>query len=213
MREDPGFVSPAVRCGGATRDFVKLCTRRRRFRRRVSGDVRRRRLCCTLDAAQSGGDDGNLSTRIAKAFVNACTPTGIPYAEAVQQFVRYALEAYKTGYSLSALRLELRGNVDTARALASDEAELRDVWLSLVYKTLRAVRYPGGAGRELMAPDNFDAFVKSVVAARRDGLNLNRIQKVQESGDGKGLSELEQAILRQSTRLVVATIDVVDEDL
>lgn len=195
------FISPAILPLLTPRHNAPTSLRPRLNRRP------RRPARCTLNAANAS-DNSSLASQIAASFVAACAPTGVPYATAVRNFVKHALEAYTRGYSLAALRLELRE--PSPRPLASDEAELRDVWLSLVYKTLRAVRFPGAGARDGAPPDHFDAFVRSIVAAKQGGSDLTRIQ-LEHAVDGDPRSPLESAILRQSTRLVVATIDVADE--
>lgn len=153
-----------------------------------------------------------LAREIASAFVVACTRTDVPYAKAIREFVSLSLDAYARGISLSALRSSLQREA----LLASDEVELRDVWISLVYKTLRAVRFPvtlpDDTGNFDMPPppDQFDAFVRSIVAAKKEGSDLKRIQ-LELSVSSTRSSPLESAILSQSTRLVVATLDVADE--
>lgn len=156
--------------------------------------------------ASPGDAAANLAREIGTAFVVACTRTDVPYAAAIREFVSLALDAYTRGISLSALRdFMLQQN-----ALASDELELRDVWLALVYKTLRAVRFPAESQVEEVPPDQFDAFVRSIVAAKREGSDLKRIQ-LDLNVSSNGSSPLESAILSQSTRLVVATLDEADE--
>lgn len=141
------------------------------------------------------------------------------------------------------------------RPLQSDEIELRTVWITLVYKVLREIRFPQdeaapmppqagldkddgdgaadapdsvaarGSGSTLAPPDNFDVFVKSIVGAARAGYDLERIKLEQQYGSGAaGPAEqskqqqqqqqertpLESAILAQSTRMVVLTLEVAD---
>lgn len=164
-----------------------------------------------MTAATPGGDSaGPVAGRIARAFVTACAPGQTPYAEAVRDFCRTGLEAYVAGYSLPALRVALASTAPE-RALASDEAELRDVWLSLVYKTLRAVGVPSAERSDaLTVPDKFDEFVRGIIDAVRQGYDLKRIQLEQALRDtgGEQRTTLESAILNQSTRLVIATLEL-----
>ncbi|KAK4534365.1 hypothetical protein CDCA_CDCA01G0390 [Cyanidium caldarium] len=105
-------------------------------------------------------DDDDVAVRIHDAFLNACVPTrGVPYVNALKAFIAATAEAYRRGYSLEALDVEVRrassetrtrdGRPVVQRPLQSDEVELRTIWLTLVYKALRYIDYP----RERLPPD------------------------------------------------------------
>lgn len=104
--------------------------------------------------------------------------------------------------------------------LKHDEVELRTVWLTLVYKTLRALGHSGGgeeagaAGEEgQWKRDGMDGFVSSIVGAVRAGYDMKRIQLEQRlAQEGNTRNPLESAVLGQSTRLVVTTVAVADEE-
>jgi hypothetical protein len=170
--------------------------------------------------------------RIAAAFVDACTPSAKSYADQLAAFCAEALTAYRSGYSLVAVQLEMTGEAggggSLGRGLASDEAELRSVWLTLVYKTLRQIRFPiDGVIAGVSAPpegterDRLDEFVKNIVAAARTGYDMKRIQLEQaltstapsEGGTGTppARTPLENAILNQSVRIVLTTLQVAEE--
>lgn len=154
----------------------------------------------------------SLPQRLSQAFIEACTPNPRPYSESLREFCKHALEAYTSGYTLSALNLELSSTSGSVQSLQKDEAELRSVWLTLVYKTLRALNISGGGEYDgvLKAPDGMDSFVKSIVSAVRAGYDMKRIQLEQSVGGGEGRSDMESAILGQSTRLVVTTIQAAE---
>ena len=110
--------------------------------------------------AAADDDDGDVAVRIHDAFLNACIPTrGVPYVNALKAFIAATAEAYRRGYSLEALDVEVRrassetrtrdGRPVVQRSLQSDEVELRSIWLTLVYKALRYIDYP----RERLPPD------------------------------------------------------------
>lgn len=140
----------------------------------------------------------------------------------MRDFCGAALTAYRAGYTLQALNIEL-GAAGAALGLAAlkhDEVELRTVWLTLVYKTLRALGHQGG-GERLEASggdrqwerDGMDGFVTSIVGAVREGYDMKRIQLEQRlAQEGNARSALESAVLGQSTRLVVTTVAVADEE-
>lgn len=156
-----------------------------------------------------------LAQRLAAAFIDACQPGTKPYTAALRDFCDNALAAYRAGYTLQALQFELSASQSVgARALRADEAELRSVWLALVYKTLRKIGYPGGGSDA--AYDKIDAFVGNIVAAVRAGYDMKRIQLEQSlmlGGGDRPRTELESAVLGQSTRLVITTISAANEDM
>jgi hypothetical protein len=126
------------------------------------------------------------------------------------------------------------------RSLEADEVELRTIWLTLVFKVLRYVNFPRdrlppeaptesssrsrAITEEFRVPDQFDRFVQSIVDAARSGYDLARIRLEQQlqirsmtslQGNTVGAatnqrSPLEAAILNQSTRLVLLTVEIVD---
>lgn len=123
-----------------------------------------------------------------------------------------------------ALQLEMSGNPSRVfgRALASDEIELRSVWLTLVFKTLRYLRFPttsisqnGSTAADAFDRDRLDDFVMNITEAARKGYDLKRIQLEQNltasQSSEKPRTPVENAILNQSTRLVLTTIQVANE--
>lgn len=185
-------------------------------------------------------DDGSttppvLLTRLANAFIDACQPGRRSYTAALHDFCSTALDAYRRGYSLTALDLELAATSTASavdgRPLLRDEVELRSVWLSLVFKTLRHIGFPtlssSSSATEdndameanksrsgFLPPDRMDVFVGNIVRAVRDGYDMNRIRLEQSMfNDDRPRTELESAILGQSTRLVITTITAADDAL
>lgn len=177
---------------------------------------------------QSSTSDENGSqacaARIAAAFIKACMPSNGSYVEHLKSFCEEGIAAYYRGYSLMALQLEMSGNPSRVfgRALASDEIELRSVWLTLVFKTLRYLRFPttsisqnGSTAADAFDRDRLDDFVMNITEAARKGYDLKRIQLEQNltasQSSEKPRTPVENAILNQSTRLVLTTIQVANE--
>lgn len=183
-----------------------------------------------MASAAAGGAPPPAPTATAAAdaltthFITACIPGPTPYAVAVESFVGAAAAAYAANLSMGDLDAALTACTVGGRRLVDADAELRSVWLSLAYKTLRAVGVQGGGGVPLAAPDRFDAFVADLVAAVRGGYDTRRIRLAQSVGTGGGgggaspdgeagggseaRSPTEAAILAQSTRLVTTTLEV-----
>lgn len=80
--------------------------------------------------------------------------TGEEYESAIQEFIIGAVSAYKSGYSLAALALELKQNevrtgdaaLDASLRLSDREEATRRVWLLLIYLTLAAKAFEPSAG-------------------------------------------------------------------
>lgn len=148
---------------------------------------------------------------IARAFIQTCTAPKGAYQENLVLFCAAVSRARAAGFGLDALLLEV-SSTDAAseilrRPLASEEVELRTVWVTLVFKTLR-VR----AGESVALKDRFDVFVENIAGAKRKGYDQKRIQLEQslqtEAQEGAGRTELENAILQQSVRIVLATLEL-----
>jgi hypothetical protein len=177
------------------------------------------------------GSNSTVAQRIATAFIAACSPSSTPYAEQLANFCNEAISAYRSGHSLVSVQLEMSSvssGGSLGRSLASDEVELRSVWLSLVYKTLRQLRFPIDHGAESSPSDGFDRdrldeFVKNIVSAARSGYDMKRIKLEQaltsstSPGDGgKNTSPrtpLEDAILNQSTRIVLTCYQLASDQM
>eukprot|EP00276_Gloeochaete_wittrockiana_P004073 CAMPEP_0184657770 /NCGR_PEP_ID=MMETSP0308-20130426/21756_1 /TAXON_ID=38269 /ORGANISM="Gloeochaete witrockiana, Strain SAG 46.84" /LENGTH=149 /DNA_ID=CAMNT_0027096025 /DNA_START=295 /DNA_END=744 /DNA_ORIENTATION=- len=133
------------------------------------------------------------------------------------------MEAYKKGYSLQTLNLELNLAQDDPEAitysLAQEEQDMRTVWLSLVFLTCAKA----GVSRPSYAVEPKDdhglsRFVTMVVEAFRKGYDLERLkleQRLAASSADKDISSpeqqakqnLESAVLSQSMRIVMLTCE------
>ncbi|OSX76091.1 hypothetical protein BU14_0207s0009 [Porphyra umbilicalis] len=84
---------------------------------------------------------------------------GAEYEAALQEFIIGAISAYKSGYSLAALNLELKQNevrtgdaeLDATLRLSDRESATRRIWLMLIYLTLGAMAYAPAAGVDAAA--------------------------------------------------------------
>lgn len=122
-------------------------------------------------------------------------------------------DARGAGYALGALLLELgaaagRSEAALGRPLQAEEVELRSVWVTLVYKTLRISR-PGGEDAAGAMPDQWDTFVKNVCAAHERGYDQKRILLEQTMAAEPGAEQrtpMESAVLQQAVRIVLSTL-------
>mmetsp|Transcript_11401 Transcript_11401/g.23076 ORF Transcript_11401/g.23076 Transcript_11401/m.23076 type:complete len:231 (-) Transcript_11401:1325-2017(-) len=180
-----------------------------------------------MASAEPDGQEHSLPARLARSFIEACLPSERPYVEALQNFIATAIQAFRAGYSVQTLQMEIAAETGSDRAtmlprpLRDDEVELRSMWLSLVFKTLRAASgttdEPSGgpsSSSSAAAPasfDPFDAFVANVIRAFRAGSNFERMKLEQSLSVGaQGTPQRtaeEAAILLQSTRIVVLTLE------
>lgn len=194
-----------------------------------------RRRCAAVPKCSANPDpSASVAYKVAAAFVEACRPGETPYAIALRNFCLTALEAYRSGYSLQALQFELSASGETGlsgqgqptRSLQSDEVELRSVWLTLVYKTLRQLAFPvrrdDAAASEMPRTvfsdsyDKLDEFVGNIITAVKAGYDMKRIQLEQslsQANADRPRTSIESAILGQSTRLVVTTISAASDAL
>lgn len=117
-------------------------------------------------AGSGGGGDGGgdtlgksiakvLEVSYRKVWLRLMTVgTGEEYERAIQEFIIGAVSAYKSGYSLAALALELKQNevrtgddaLDASLRLSDREEATRRVWLLLIYLTLAAKSFQPSAG-------------------------------------------------------------------
>jgi len=175
-------------------------------------------------AREANGDSAKIVRNIAQCFVDACVPGPRSYEECLKDFIRAVLAAYRKGFSLTALQFELQAERDAGtHRLAQDELELRTLWTSLIFKTLRKmnVRRDQAGGEELVAvPDAFDSFVAGIISAVKSGYDLARIQLEQsvannsntDNASDQGRRNFEAAVLRQSTRIVYNTVAVISDE-
>lgn len=114
---------------------------------------------------------------------------GPEYTHALGEFVVAAIAAYRSGYALSALKLELvdqqlvTGNpeLDLTLALTDEEVEVRNLWLRLVYLTLEDVGVEGPA-QKCSSDDpsqdetGIELLVAGVVRAHTQGYTLDTLK-------------------------------------
>lgn len=117
--------------------------------------------------AAGGGDGGGGGDTLGKSIAKVLevsyrkvwlrlmtVGTGEEYESAIQEFIIGAVSAYKSGYSLAALALELKQNevrtgdaaLDASLRLSDREEATRRVWLLLIYLTLAAKAFEPSAG-------------------------------------------------------------------
>jgi len=168
--------------------------------------------------------EGGVATILEATFVQACMQLSTGYVDTLKYFIAAATSAYERGFTVPALQLELsQVTAQTAgRPLAPEEAELRTVWLSLVYLTLANVGHATSGNPEAVgasAPpeirQKFQTFVYDVVNAKQGGFTLESLKLEdmlrRQGADAEALSPLEKAILGQSMRVVFLTLAVRDE--
>ncbi|GAB0490866.1 hypothetical protein MMPV_002104 [Pyropia vietnamensis] len=161
---------PSVGDGGVDLAAGRAATARRRV---VTGAPRRAAAPRWTAAADrfggggsgDGGDGGGdslgksiakvLEVSYRKVWLRLMTiGTGEEYERAIQEFIIGAVSAYKSGYSLAALALELKQNevrtgddaLDASLRLSDREEATRRVWLLLIYLTLAAKGFEPSPG-------------------------------------------------------------------
>mmetsp|Transcript_7354 Transcript_7354/g.22416 ORF Transcript_7354/g.22416 Transcript_7354/m.22416 type:complete len:185 (+) Transcript_7354:31-585(+) len=161
-----------------------------------------RRACCRQRrvravVASLGGD-------VTAGFVQVCAGPK-PYPEAIAEFVGAVVKAYKQGYSMTALQMEMQ--MDKSRELQADEVELRTIYVTLVYKTLivLGVRQDPGTPKVESQPGPFDSFIQQIVEATKRGYDLNRIRLQLNLSSTGNRDPVESAILQQGSRLAFET--------
>eukprot|EP00628_Pelagophyceae_sp_CCMP2097_P037731 CAMPEP_0184244620 /NCGR_PEP_ID=MMETSP0977-20130417/978_1 /TAXON_ID=483370 /ORGANISM="non described non described, Strain CCMP2097" /LENGTH=256 /DNA_ID=CAMNT_0026549911 /DNA_START=29 /DNA_END=799 /DNA_ORIENTATION=- len=156
------------------------------------------------------------------SFVNACLQLASGYVDTLKLFIASATGAFECGLTVDALELELSmATTQTAgRPLAVEESDLRSVWLALVYLTLVHVGHPSqkldvaGASVPAETAHKFEKFVSDIVAAEGRGHSLQtlKLEEVLRREEGAPpLTQLENAVLSQSMRVVFLTLMVVGE--
>ncbi|AGY58381.1 hypothetical protein [Gloeobacter kilaueensis] len=149
---------------------------------------------------------------------------GEDYLSALEAFVRAAIGAYRRGYSLERLKLELvasrklTGNpaLDANLAFSEEELGVRDLWLRLVYLALEMVGEPP-PGEPLASNDpradetGVELLVLGVIRAYRDGYTLDSF-KFELLLEGRQFDDPEQAaILSQWMRIVFLCLQLREE--
>lgn len=158
---------------------------------------------------------------------------GAAYDAAIQAFVVACIAAYKTGYSLTALKFELSANEVRGNVMGKDirlteqEKETRMIWLILVYMTLarygfKSERTPPPVASDLKGTSmeklvgGLNALVDSVCDAAARGYNLQTFKmelSLMKADGEKPLSGAEASIRSQWTRIVFATVNILPDSL
>lgn len=158
---------------------------------------------------------------------------GPEYDDAIQAFVIACIAAYKAGYSITALKLELAANETQAKYMGRDislndqEKETRLVWLALVYLTLAKFNFASdrtpppvyadlqGSKMDSLIP-GLTGLVESVCDAAARGYSLQTFKMElglkKDTGD-KPLSGAEASIRSQWSRIIFATYNLLPENL
>lgn len=162
---------------------------------------------------------------------------GEEYDLAIQNFVVASVAAYKAGYSVFALKLELAANerddvVEGSDGVVRDtrlneqEKETRLCWVALVYLTLARYGFPRdsggnvreefkGTGMEILS-EGLAKLVESVASAADRGYDLQKYKmelSLNQDKDSKPLSAAELSIRSQWSRIVFSTINILPDDL
>jgi hypothetical protein len=189
-----------------------LCNGEYRYHRSSCSSSRRRVLV-----------DIELAFRKAWLFLYT-RGVGADYLDALDKFVRAVVVAYRSGYSIDRLKLELLANrrltgnteVDKNLALNEEELSVRDLWLRLVYLTLEAVKEPGPETRiSLDNPSEDDTgvqlLVNGVIRAFNNGYTLESF-KLEMILDGARVEDPQQsALLSQWMRIIFMALQVHSE--
>ena len=237
------IVNPLVlsTSGESVRHQLKICHRREGRQSAMKSMRSLRGSVMTMGGGSPGkAPDGNTITEALEitfrtVWIRLMTAgVGAEYEAAIEQFVVVCVAAYKAGYSLTALKLELAANegdgpqqfMGQDTRLNDQEKETRLIWMGLVYMTLERYRFPSDntpppVTTEFKGTKIHDIFrglsnlVESVCVAAKRGytlqtfkmeLNLNRDKAAE-------LSPFESNLRSQWSRIVFSTIKVLPEQL
>ncbi|CEL94550.1 unnamed protein product [Vitrella brassicaformis CCMP3155] len=99
-----------------------------------------------------------------------------------------------------------------------DEAELRTIWMSLIFLTLQTVGWPqlreSPSQLSISFEEKFSPFVANVVEAHRRGFDLRRLkleEMISRTGSDKVRTPIEQAMLQQSMRIIFLTLSILED--
>lgn len=158
---------------------------------------------------------------------------GPEYDDAIQAFVVSCVAAYKAGYSITALKLELAANETQTKYMGRDvslneqEKETRLIWLSLVYLTLTKYRFTSertpppltedlrGTTLEPLIP-GLTGLVESVCDAASRGYSLQTFKmelNLKKDVKDKPISGAEASIRSQWSRIIFATFNILPDSL
>ncbi|GJQ11875.1 hypothetical protein GpartN1_g3666.t1 [Galdieria partita] len=232
---DPCFVSSFILCPKKKNwKKLKIATSKENHFRASNYEAKRRLLCFTCVSQSSLSDYGYFSEQennsfqhvpsqwkemikgVHRCFVTACIPGKKPYTIALSDFISATATCFRNGIPLETLNSSLGSMKETYfRPLKVEEFELLRTWLILVYKTLKEVLHSTENKRGICETDDsiYDEFVKSIVTALRVGYSLEKIRLEQAVFNTKTQprTEFESALLSQSTRIVVLTVQIANE--
>jgi len=184
----------------------------------------RRSLIAVRMADQAELTSERIAEMLEATFVRACMDAARGVVDTKKLFVVAAKAGYELALPIPTLRNELAAcqRQTAGRALMPEESELRDLWLSLVYLTLRELGHAAEEG--LAAADSvpeetrvtYALFVNNIVAAQGAGAALSEL-KIDAMLPSAAAADaprtaLQTAILSQSMRVVYLTKTVIDEE-
>jgi len=136
------------------------------------------------------------------------------YVAALTTFIQAASTAYRQGYTLEALNLELTadqkrtGNpqIDELILLNDDEVQIRSTWLVLVYMTLDRTR-PRNLDQPPLEREGLNDLVNGVIESHQRGYTIETLKfELMFETSGTQRTPGEVAIFSQWMRIVFLTL-------
>lgn len=160
---------------------------------------------------------------------------GKEYNDAIGAFVIATMAAYKAGYSISALKLELSANEKTNAtfmgrdiSLNEQEKQTRLIWIALVYLTLSKTKLVSERPVPSIESEfknteldklvsGLNALVQSILEAEAKGYNLETFKMeltIQKTiGQEDDLTQAQANVRSQWSRIVFAILGILPEHL
>jgi len=158
---------------------------------------------------------------------------GPEYEDAIQTFVVASVAAYKAGYSLNALKLELSANEAAATYMGRDtslnekEKETRLIWVTLVYLTLMRCGFQSDKPHTPIYTDlkgskmepilnGLTGLVDSVCEAAKKGYTLQTFKmelSLKAQPDTEKMSSAQASIRSQWSRIIFSTVKILPDSL
>lgn len=175
-----------------------------------------------------------LETCFRNVWVRLMTAgVGPEYDNAIQAFVVACVAAYKAGYSITALKLELAANETTGTYMGKDvslneqEKETRLIWIALVYLTLAKYKFtsentPPAVSSDLQGSKlealviGLTGLVESVCDAASKGYTLQTYKmelSMKKGIDDKPISGAEASVRSQWSRIIFATYKILPDSM
>ncbi|KAK9817217.1 hypothetical protein WJX72_011205 [[Myrmecia] bisecta] len=209
------------RCSRPVRSLRRLRQTSHRIQGHGSGSTTT--TLCKASGSWAKPSFKDVAQKVQRHFLEAAVPEfGVPYTDALQSFVQAGVAAYRSGYSIASINLQLQmarntgvAAIDTAlqgRQLQQDEIDLRSGWLATVYIALDAIKFPAeDSPGQLGLDQRLDIFARNVVNLAGKGYDMKRV-KLQEVLDmdpitGPPRTPLESAVLSQAIRIVFMTLE------